>query len=52
VLNRVPNKSILEKPYELWTERKLQLGSLRVWGCTAEVKIYNPHIKNTEFQNG
>jgi hypothetical protein len=31
-------------PYELWTERKPILNYLHVWGCSAEVKVFNPNI--------
>jgi hypothetical protein len=48
VLNRVPSKSVPTTPYELWTDRKSQLGYLRVWGCHAEAKVYNPHIKKLD----
>jgi hypothetical protein len=48
VLNRVPNKSVPTTPYELWTGRKLQLGYLRVWGCHAEAKVFNPHIRKLD----
>ena len=42
ILNRVPSKSVPKTPFELWTGRKPSLNHLRVWGCPAEVKIYNP----------
>ena len=35
VLNRVPSKSVDTTPYELWTQRKLELSNLRPWGCGA-----------------
>ena len=44
ILNRVPSKSILKTPYEFWTRRKPSLKYLRVWGCRAEAKLFNPHI--------
>jgi Reverse transcriptase (RNA-dependent DNA polymerase) len=50
VLNRVPNKFVPTTLYELWTDRKPQLGYLRVWGCPAEAKVYNPHIKKLKFK--
>jgi hypothetical protein len=31
-------------PYELWTGRELSLNYLRVWGCLAEAKVFNPNI--------
>ncbi|KAL2327971.1 hypothetical protein Fmac_021398 [Flemingia macrophylla] len=45
LLNRVPSKAVPKTPYELWTERKPSLRHLHVWGCPAEVRIYNPHEK-------
>jgi hypothetical protein len=48
ILNRVPSKFVPTTPYELWMGRKPQLGYLRVWGCPAEVKMYNPHIKKLD----
>jgi hypothetical protein len=44
ILNRVPSKSVPKTPYELWTGRKPSLKYLRVWGCAAEAKVFNPHI--------
>jgi hypothetical protein len=48
VLNRVPSKFVPTIPYELWTGKKPQLEYLRVWGCPAEAKMYNPHIKKLD----
>jgi hypothetical protein len=50
VLNRVPSKSVPTTPYELWMGRKTQLGYLRMSGCPAEAKVYNPHIKKLNFK--
>ena len=44
ILNWVPSKSMSKTPYELWTERKPSLNHLRVWGCPAEAKVFNPNI--------
>jgi len=44
ILNRVPSKLVLKTPYELWTEKEPSLNYLRVWGCPAEVKVFNPNI--------
>lgn len=44
VLNRVPSKSVSQTPYELWTGREPSLNYLRVWGCLAEAKVFNPNI--------
>jgi hypothetical protein len=37
-LNRVPNKSMPETPYEMWTCRKHILNYLHVWGCPDKSK--------------
>jgi hypothetical protein len=44
ILNRVSSKSVPRTPYELWTGRKPTLNYLHVWGCPAEVKVFNPSI--------
>ena len=44
ILNRVPSKSVPKTPYELWTEKEPSLNYLRVWGCLAEAKVFNPNI--------
>ena len=44
ILNRVPSKSVPKTPYELWTGKKPSLNYLRVWGCSAEAKVFNPNI--------
>ena len=48
LLNRVPSKAVSKTPYELWTGRKSSLRHLHVWGCLAEVRIYNPHEKKLD----
>ncbi|KAL1214071.1 Retrovirus-related Pol polyprotein from transposon TNT 1-94 [Cardamine amara subsp. amara] len=48
VLNRVPSKAVPKTPFELWTGRKPSLRHLRVWGCPAEVRLYNPHEKKLD----
>nr|GEZ03500.1 zinc finger, CCHC-type [Tanacetum cinerariifolium] len=45
LLNRVLNKRNMITPYELWTKRKQNLNSLRVWGCKAVVRLLNPKLK-------
>ena len=35
-------------PFELWTDRKPSLNHFKVWGCPAEVKIYDPSLKKTD----
>jgi len=47
VLNRVPNKSIPAKPYELWFGKKSSLDYLRPWGSTGYV--HNPTHKYEKF---
>ena len=37
VPNFVPSKPVTTTPYELWTNRKPDLSSLRPWGCAAYV---------------
>ena len=44
IFNRVPSKSVPKMPYELWTGRKPALNYLHVWGCPAEVKVFNPNL--------
>lgn len=48
LLNRVPSKAVPKTPYELWTGRKPSLRHLHVWGCQAEVRLYNPHEKKLD----
>ena len=37
-------------PFELWTDRKPSLNHFKVWGCLAEVKIYDPSLKKTDLR--
>jgi hypothetical protein len=37
-LNRVPSKSIVKTPYEMWTCKTPSLSFLKIWGCEAYVK--------------
>ena len=48
LLNRVPSKAVPKTPFELWTGRKPSLRHLHVFGCPAEVRIYNPHEKKLD----
>jgi hypothetical protein len=48
LLNRVPSKAVQKTPFELWTGRKPSLRHLHVWGCQAEIRIYNPHEKKLD----
>ena len=45
VLNQVPSKFIPKTPFELWSGRKPNLHHFHVWGCKADVQVYNPQIK-------
>ena len=47
IMNRVPSKSVLETPFELWTDRKPSLNHFKVWGCPGEVRNYDPSLKKT-----
>jgi hypothetical protein len=35
-------------PYGLWTGRKPTLNYLHVWGCPAEMKVFNPNIRKLD----
>lgn len=48
ILNRVHSESVPKIPFELWTGRKSSLRHLHVWGCPAEVSIYNPHERKLD----
>ncbi|GJZ40355.1 putative RNA-directed DNA polymerase [Tanacetum coccineum] len=50
ILNRVPSKSVPKTPYEIWTGRKPSLQYLRVWGCPAEAKLYNPQSRKLDLK--
>jgi hypothetical protein len=50
ILNKVPSKSVPKTPYELWTGRKPTLNYLRVWGCAAEAKLFNPQLKKLDYK--
>jgi hypothetical protein len=41
-LNRAPPKSVEATPYELWFGKKSKLSFLKVWGCDAYVKRFQP----------
>lgn len=45
ILNRVPNKRNKIIPYELWKQRKSNLNYLKVWGCSAIMKVSEPKRK-------
>ena len=48
ILNRVPTKAVPLTPFKLWTGRKPSLNHLKVWGCPAEVKLYNPTLSKLD----
>lgn len=48
LLNRVPSKAVQKTHFELWTGRKPSLRHLHVWGCQAEIRIYNPQEKKLD----
>jgi len=37
-LNRVPSKSVVKTPYEMWTSKCPSLTFLKIWGCEVYVK--------------
>ena len=45
ILNRVPSKSVLSTPYELWNDEKPDLGNLHPWWCAA-------YVHNNSYQYG
>lgn len=47
MLNRVPIKVVSKTLFELWIGRK-QFKNLYIWGCQAELKIYNPHERKLD----
>ena len=38
LLNRVPSKSIPTTSYEIWHDKKLNLGHLKIWRCSVYIK--------------
>ncbi|KAM2151370.1 hypothetical protein ACFX1R_045823 [Malus domestica] len=48
ISNRVPNKSVTTTPFELWYKRKPNLQHLRIWGCKAEARVYNPQERKLD----
>jgi hypothetical protein len=44
ILNRVPSKLVHKTPFEMWTDKKLTLNYLHVWGYPAEAKLFNSSI--------
>jgi hypothetical protein len=41
-LNTAPSKTVETTPYELWFGKKPKLSILKVWGCDAYVKRFQP----------
>ncbi|KAF7812720.1 Retrovirus-related Pol polyprotein from transposon TNT 1-94 [Senna tora] len=48
IQNRVPTKAVSKTPFEIWKGWKPSLNHMRVWGCHAEVRVYNPHEKKLD----
>ncbi|WKA11122.1 hypothetical protein VitviT2T_028652 [Vitis vinifera] len=48
ILNRVPTKVVPKMPFELLKGWKPSLRHMRVWGCSSEVRIYNPQEKKLD----
>ncbi|WKA08973.1 hypothetical protein VitviT2T_026653 [Vitis vinifera] len=48
ILNRVPTKAVLKTPFELLKGWKSSLRHMRIWGCSSEVRIYNPQEKKLD----
>ena len=46
--NRVPSKAVQKTHFELWTGGKPSLRHLHVWGCSAELRYYNPQEKKLD----
>jgi transposase InsO family protein len=48
ILNRVPTKAVPKTPFELWKGWKPSLQHMRIWGCSSEVRVYNPQEKKLD----
>ena len=46
LLNRVLSKSVDKTPYEMWSNKKLVLAHIKIWGCPAYVK----HIESDKLE--
>ncbi|CAL9108128.1 unnamed protein product [Musa textilis] len=42
LLNRIPTKSVMSTPYELWNGKKFDLKVVKIWGYPAHVKRHSP----------
>ena len=49
ILNRVTSKSVPNTPLEMWMGRQPSLKYMKVWGCPAETKLYNPHQRKLDM---
>ena len=43
ILNRVPTKSVVSTPYEIWNGKRPNLKYVKIWGCLAHVKRHDPN---------
>ena len=48
ILNRVPTKAVSKTPFEFFKGWKPSLRHMRIWGCSSEVRIYNPQHKKLD----
>ena len=48
ILNRVPTKAVPKTPFELFKGWKPSLRHIHVWGCSSDVRIYNPQEKKLD----
>nr|GEZ41514.1 hypothetical protein [Tanacetum cinerariifolium] len=46
ILNRSLNKNSKQIPYEIWTKKVSNLTYLRIWGCTAVVRLTESKMKS------
>ena len=49
-LNRAPSKSVETTPYELWFGKNPKLLFLKVWGCNAYMKKFQPDKLEPKLQ--
>ncbi|KAJ8498092.1 hypothetical protein OPV22_008644 [Ensete ventricosum] len=42
LLNRVPSKSVVSIPYEIWKRKKSDLKIVKIWDCSVHVRRHNP----------
>ncbi|KAM1015922.1 hypothetical protein ACFX2A_046661 [Malus domestica] len=48
ILNRVPSKSVISTPFELWHGRTPNFEYFHVWGCKSEARFYNPNERKLD----